>query len=367
MKYRDTYVEYDKVLADSATTLVDIEGDDPITELLVELHATNRAGTNKNNPIAANISKIELVNGSDALFSLSGYQAMAYASFEMKHLPHREINEWVSNRQVDHFPIRFGRFLGDTELALVPSHFPNLQLRITHNLATIAAIDSGFATGTGRLNVIAKIMENGPVAAQGFLMTKEVESWTNASSGDKKILLPNDYPYRKIYVRSYEAGTELIGAITKLKFTMDGDKFTPFELYTEELARLMEGWFGKMLSSYQFTKDNSDYLALWGDMDIHCWGNTEGATPDILGFRDPWANRVRIQLVDNAGAAGSAESGHVTAVFTCPESTLCYPFGKQEEIADWFDAPAHKDIKLLAAQGDADGLSSVFLQQLRRY
>lgn len=368
VKYRDAYIEDAKVLADSGTETIDIEVTDPITELLVEIYATNHSGApNKLSPISRCVSKIELVDGSDVLYSLSGQQALAMAFYDQGRLPHREVNEWVANRQVDIFPIIFGRYLGDPQLGFDPTRFKNPQLKVTWNLAAVNAVGSGgFATGTGRLTIIAKIMEEIAAKPAGFLMNKELKSWTTADSGDETTDLPTDYPYRKLCVRSYEANVELTSAITKLKLSCDQDKFIPFNLWTSDLARMMEAWFGKAFQSYQFTQDDDAAFELWMDMDIHCWGLIEG-TGVILNIRDPWSGRVTLDMVNHAGAAQTACSGHLDAVAACMESAFAYPFGDQEKPEEWFNAPAYKSVRLIATQGNAGGAASIFLQQHRKY
>lgn len=368
MRYRHAYIENNKVLANSGTEVIDINVKDPITELLIQVYALNHTSGNVQSPIARCISKIELVDGSDVLFSLSGQQARALYYFESGHMPARKFNEKWANNQTDHIPIRFGRFLGDPAFAFDPTKFTNPQLKITWDLETVNTIDSdGFATGTGRLTVVATIMEEAAAAPTGFLMNKEHYSFTTTDSGDENIDLPTDYPYRKLLVRSYIAANEMAAVITQLKLSVDQDKFVPFDLRATDLVRMMEDWFGVARQELTFLGDHADTRELWQDMEIGAWGNLHSDMQGVLNLGDSWAGRVTLSIRDMAGATMTAAYGSIYSTARCPESTFCYPFGRQDLIEEAFQAPAFGSVRLVLTQDVAAAAASVMLQQIRSY
>jgi len=368
MRYRHAYIENDKVLANSGTEVIDIRVKDPITELMIRIFATNCNVSNIQCPMARCITKIELVDGSDVLFSMSGQQAIALAYYDSGRMPARKIVEWNGFSQVDHIPIRFGRFMGDPLLAFDPTKFTNPQLKITWDLEAINAIDTfGFASGTGRLTVIAKVMEDAGGAVTGFLMNKEHYSWTTAASGDENIDLPTDYPCRKLLVRSYIPGSQISDVITNLKVTVDQGKFIPFDLNGMDLARMHEDWFGVARQEIHFKGDNGDVREVWIDMEVGAWGLLHTDVPGIVSIGLSWAARCTLGLIDHAGNAMSDAYGYVYVTGRCPESTFCYPFGRQDVIEEAFNAPEYGSVRLVLTQGTINAAASVMLQQIRSY
>ena len=92
MKYREIYLEKDKTLADSGSQTIEVSVVDPISELFVKLYATNGATSNKGSPIARCISKIEVFDGADKLFSMDGRLAHALAYYRSSRIPATTLN-----------------------------------------------------------------------------------------------------------------------------------------------------------------------------------------------------------------------------------------------------------------------------------
>ena len=368
MRYRHAYIEKDKVLADSGTEVIDIRVKDPITEFIIQVYATNYGARNIQSPIARCVSKIELVDGSDVLFSLNGHQTIALAFYDAGIMPARKIAEFPGYSQVDHFPIRFGRFSGDPVLAFDPTKFTNPQLKITWDLATVNTIDSdGFIADSGRLTVIAKIMEEPAAAPTGFLMNKEHYSFTTAGSGDETIDLPTDYPYRKLLVRPYKTLTEITSVITDLKLSIDQGKFVPFDLASMDLSRMMEDWFGVARGKIAFSCDSGDTRELWMDMEINAWAIADEAQFWMFAVQNAWAGHCTIHSYFHDGNTVDGVYGLLCYNARCVESSFCYPFGRQDLIEEAFQAPDFGSVRLVLTQDTADAAASVVLQQIRNY
>lgn len=368
MRYRHAYIEKDKVLADSGTEVIDIRVKDPITELIIQVYATNYGARNIQSPIARCVSKIELVDGSDVLFSLSGQQTIALAFYDAGRMPARKIAEFAGYSQVDHFPIRFGRFLGDPVLAFDPTQFTNPQLKITWDLATVNTIDSdGFVSDSGRLSIIAKVMEEAGAAPTGFLMNKEHYSFTTAASGDENIDLPTDYPYRKLLVRPYLRLNQMTDIITDMKLSVDQGKFVPFDLKTMDLSRMMEDWFGVARGEIYFSCDSGDTRDLWMDMELGAWAIAGEAQFWMLTLQNSWAGHVTINSYSHDGSTVDGVYGFLYITGRCVESTFCYPFGRQELIEEAFQAPGFGSVRLVLTQNTISAAASIVLQQIRTY
>jgi len=158
-KYRDVYLEKGKTLDDSGSLTIDISPIDPISEMVIRFQAKNGSNNNKAAPIPRVITKVEIIDGADVLFSMDGRLAYSLSYFMNRTTPHMFFAERGDATQFANIPLRFGRWLWDSEFALDPVKFRNLQLRITWNLAAVNALGStGFLTGSAKLSVVARVI-----------------------------------------------------------------------------------------------------------------------------------------------------------------------------------------------------------------
>lgn len=370
MKYRDAYIEDELVLADSGTKTIDIPFKDIVSQLTFLIQATNGATENLGNPPVKCLSKVELVDGSDVLFSLSGAEAQALNYIHQGKVPYRYITETGGDYQRDVFHIDFGRYVKDPRWAFDPSKFTNPQIKFTWDLATKNTVgDEGFATGTGRMSILARLFDD-PVTPIGFFMSKEHYSFTSASSGIKTLNMPKDYVYRTLFVRPYLLGRSPSGIITKYKLSEENDKRIPFELHEKELKSMMCGWDrpAKYVIEYQaktldvLYHDVHDWFAvrmaasigagkyrtvnqglgMGGDTDFHCGTAAEADIP----ARERWMAEV------------------VGRYF---HACSYYRFGDPQNPEDWYDPTGLGDLKLKLTQGRVDATVGVCLQQARKY
>lgn len=369
MKYRDSYIEKLKTLDDSDTEIMEITVKQPITELYIEMRASN-AGSDaaKNSPLARCISKIELVDGSKILYSLSGQQAMANCCFDMGRFPCRVIQSTHGDSQLDTFPIRFGRRFGDVDYAFDPTRFTNPQLKITWNIDANGEVTATRrATGSGKLTVIARIMEDAPPPT-GFLMTKEVVNFTTAESGDERIPLPTDHPYRRLMVRSFESQVSPASHFTNLKLSMDQDTYIPFDISGGDQLRMMENYYGKFFLSHHLKGDNADLFELWVGSPWNGGGQLTGRIAgDIWSANHFWNGQLYTTTLKHNGSATAPNYFYAQAEGVCPENTFAFPFGNQDNPADWLKAPDFGSIRLFLTQGNIGGAASVFIQQEKLY
>lgn len=367
MRIRDTVIENDKTLGDSGTETIDINLTDPITELAIKMKATNYATVdNVDSPIAKCISKIELVDGSDVLFSLSGSLAQASFLYDTGKLPFRALQTAHAYEQHDHFPIRFGRHLYDQEMAFNPKAFQNPQLKVTWNLGAVNTVDSdGYAAGTARLSVIARVMEESPAPA-GFLMSKEVQNWTTAAGGDERINMPVDYPYRRLIVRAFESNVEILTSITNLKLSVEGDRYVVFNLTPLQVIEMMIANYGKVTLEQKDFAGNADVRESWLGWDERA----QACAADvgiIVSVWQAWKGRIVYLVINHDGTTPLDQIINLSVRGTCYENTLAYPFGRPNDPATWLQAQAHRNIQLFVTQGDGGAAASVVVQQYRPY
>jgi len=243
MILRKVYLEHNKSLADSGTVTVDIDLVTPISRLGInvkaEVEGTPGAATVKD--IASMVSKIELVDGSRVLQSMSMKEWMALNFYEMGAYPfqsaHQVDGEYIEERCY----INFGRWLGDAELLLNPIKFKNPQLKITYAL-TVGANE--FKTGTGDLTVVAHTFDDFIGSDIGYLMAKRQYTKTLASSGHEVIDLPCDYPYRFLGICAPVDGAGADETFSVVKLSADADKIIIIEEDTTDILEALKSRFG---------------------------------------------------------------------------------------------------------------------------
>ena len=223
-------------IATAGTKTIDLNINDPISRITIQLRVTNNGSAPTAHPAKA-VSKIEVTDGSDVLFSLSGTECAALNFYDKGFLPF-SLAAYENNilATVD-FHLDFGRFLWDKVLALDPNKFNNIQLRITHNKAA-----GGSSPDAGTLAVIAHTFDQADASPVGFLMSKEVFNYALAASGQERIVLPADYDYRKILYGALSAGNSPPSQVAKAKLSIDNDKQVLINnLNTSDLLKMLAG------------------------------------------------------------------------------------------------------------------------------
>jgi len=363
---RLAYLEKDKTLGDSGTTTTDITIKDPITALFVEVRATNGSSYNHNNNVLDCVSKIELIDGSKVMFSMSAKQAFAQACYDLGFWPQTKLSMLGGDPQSAAIPILFGRFIGDPDRAFDPSRFVHPQLRITWNLAAVRAVAAtAFATGTGTLTVIARVMEGAPAPA-GYLLKKEHYTWTTAV-GTEYIELPTDLSIKSLLLRSYLAAYHPFGMVNNWKLNCDGGKFVPFDIGGEDLCFLLYQQLPRLsyresahLKSgdtfYSHLKEYDDVQMISEDLNdvVYMYQNYEYGSQSVTIYTAGSATGNYI----NTGA-------HVHGYF--PWGYFPYQFGKLANLGDNFPAPSFGSARLEATGAVASGAGEVCLVQDQMY
>ena len=373
-KYRDVFLEKEKTLADSGTETIELAVVDPISEIQIRVKNKNGATSNKNNPISRNVTKIEIVDGSNVIYSMSGMLAQALSYYQRGVVPSMQRQGGPSENQEDLYIVRFGRWLWDPIYALVPQAFRNLQLKITWNFATVTAIGAtGFLTNNGKLSIIARIIEGLETTPTAFLLAKDHYDWTTAASGDERISLPTDHDYVMMLFRAWETEVKLYTTITNLKLSIDQDKIIPFDIPAWDLLKQMENDFGLITLEQHIYATTEENIQTWLGV-----GESAVVIPETLSS-DPTT------LYGVANIYG-LDSGHVNLVHRNPGNTaavtnilhlilrgqalnhcFCIPFGNMGDPDSWLKAPSAGEIKAIITQGNAGAAASLVLLQAKLY
>jgi len=366
LRFRDYYLKRESTVPDSDTVIIDLNITDPISYISIEYEATNGATSCVDHELHDDVSKIEIVDGSDVICSLSMKQWQALNFYEMKKLPHQLLDEQGGNTQEEKCYIHFGRYPDDPEFYFDPKKFKNPQLRITHSL-TISGT-AGFATGTGKITVMARVIEEGARAYKGFLVAKEKYSWTGATSGDELIDLPVDMPYRMLLVQALLTTYTPQECITKLKMECDGGKYIPFEDYVEDIVDRCERDFGFVQQRKTLLGADGN-TALLDVYDIRKAVVQALVADHIANVEAIDAEKITHSLIDFSSVTTPAFRTTAKAVEAivegiAPHAILAVPFGDLNDETSWFPATNYSDIKLYATQAQASA-NAIILQQHR--
>jgi hypothetical protein len=369
MKVRDAVLLYQETqTSDKNTKPIALDLVDPVSALCFEFEATNGTTNNQNNPLTRAITKLEVVDGSDVLASMSFEQAQALQFYKTGKQPQLREDEGPSAASVIGCMILFGRYLWDREYALDLTKFKNPQLKISWDLTNIRAVqaETAWGTGTTKISAWAKVME-GESPPGKYLMPKEIESWTGASSGDKRHELPTDYIYRMLMLRSYLTQCDVDENISKIKLTCDTDKFIPFERYTKQFDAEMAQLFGNVVCWKRYHATHND--TIWLPVNKEPQARFTIPSGSLMGYMVQygwmWSGEAAL-LVADASGSGYGTDARIDAMIEghALHATLPIPLGVMNEPDTWFDPTSYKKLELVLTEGGA-AADSIVAEQVR--
>lgn len=355
MNYRYTKLLDTKTLGESGTEPIPIKIRDVLTAIRVMLIATN-AGTTWSDQPAANITKVEVVDGSDSLFALTGKCAEAF-DFYQRPRARKSMIEMRNGRGIACiFDINFGRFLGDRLLAFDPNKFINPQLKITWD---IDVCQTDASAGTLEVHALA-FDEDGPIP-EGFIMTKEQKAYTPASGTWEYTNMPTDHIIRTLGIQAQVHGSNLATSLDEVKLSEDNDKRVPFNDTANNLARLFAAEMGEYSEFVRIvlTADQASY---------YC---TPGYNTRVIAASSIDAKVVAVQTAqggrfDVEGEAAGQAQFQVNGFL--PHQVLAIPFGRRDVIEDWYDVTKVGSLKLSLKGGSASaGTYRIITEQYRKY
>lgn len=357
MKYRTTTILARSDLGASGTKVIDINLRDVVSALIFRIEATV-VNTIWTGHLLDCVSKIELVDGSDVLCSLSAYQMDGLHFLDTGELASLEVEAFYDTTLDAYTAMLFGRFMHDTELAFDPKQFNNPQLRITYDATTVMALATNVY-----LTVLAECFDEKVVSPAGFLRNTEHYRYTSVADTYQYVDLPTDLPLRKLIVQPKRYFWAPVSTLAEVRIDEDNLKRIPFDLDYAHLRALMSHQFGEV--EYSFA----------------CVGHVDPAWPIYTPVADMGpvecmdvTNVAAIRLQGQAGAYLAIHANVTTdSVFgrghgRIPCFMVCYPFGDQMDMADWYDVTKVGSLRLRIKDGAvAPASTRVILQQLRRY
>jgi len=363
MNYREVEILAPRDLGAAGTEVIDIKVKDPLSSLeLIWTTTVNTAAVMTATHLSC-LSKIELVDGSTVLFSLSGEEAQALAFYHMGKMPLNSLSLVAGEKMVSVIPILFGRKLFDKQLALDPTKFANLQLKVTWDED---AANAGVTVN--ELTVRGWAFDELAIVPVGMLMSKEIKSYTPVANSFEYTDLPTDYKYRLIIFRSKSDDKDPGEVLNQFKLSEDHDKRIPIDMTGDEIARKLCVPFGEI----------QEYIKCAGTVAAHTayvsptyWAQaiTEVANAGIAAGDTIRSATIANNKVDVA-AQTSTTTEKLLAKGYCPHSCLCIPVGDPMDIDDFYDVTKLGSLRLITQGAAAVGTNptaQIILQQLRTY
>lgn len=359
MNYRTTHLLAETNYTTAATKTIDINVKDPISRIMIAWRVT-RAGSGMDSYPHADISKIELIDGSEVLHSLSGGENQAVCIYDRKAQTMNHGQHLASNSEYSTYGIDFGRYLFDPHFAFEPTRFKNPQLRITYNHAVC---DTG--ASSGNLEVIAMLFDEKTISPTGYLVTKQIKDFSISAAGVYDYVnLPVEYPLRALFLQGYRSAYEPWYQVIEARLNEDTDKRVPFDWDLEDYHRIRKGWEHAIeeqciglctTSASAFYVTPTDYWvmpvcsSLAGNDTIHSDGVAKGGKINML-----------------------AESANLTFVLNArgwlPNHMFHFPFGDQMDPGDWYDVTKIGKLQLRVKTGTGtSGNIRTSVQQVRTY
>jgi len=355
-KYRKATL-YARTDATTATTeTIEKLGRKPISRLQVIFEAINDGNEPTAHP-AKCVSKVEIVDGSEVIYSLSGQEIEALDFYDTGKPRSYELDYRNDMFSFEVFNLNFGRHLYDPEFAFDPTKFDNPQLKITHNKAS-----GGSAPNAAYLTVLADVFDEKSISPSGWLMAKEFNSYTPTASAYKEVKLPDDWLLRKMLVQSQYSTNTFTDNIDEIRideenlaripidlnmFRYMGSVMSRYPLYNEVIVGITPG-----ISTYTWFCTPCEYsnwaIAAIGSAEIYTAAERGGGTQTITN------------------SAVTAFRALVTGYM--PHGCLPVEFGDQNDSSDWYDITTIEDLTLrLHHASGIGGTVNVVLQQLRKY
>jgi len=346
------------------TELIDINLVDPISRLVVtyEPDCNAPAGAAVGHPVRC-ITKIELVDGSDVIFSLNGAEAQAVDFLHNWAQPPGDIRYLTGNYSKVNIGLNFGRYLFDTDFAIDPARHNNLQLKISGDI-------NGGSEGAddGYLTVIGHVFDQKTIAAKAFLMTKEVKQYTVAAASHEYTDLPLDWPYKQLFLRAQRYGTFPTEQIDTVKLSEDQDKKIPINSLTlKQIVDVLAGFLPRYREPILVSGSTSAWY-------YYC-----APTVDVYGVGTEWRTNQAagtMSIYEGDGGRFSFDysamgpNSQVILDGILPHAVVPLLPDYSNDPADWYDVRNLKSLRL-DVKGAADvGTSQtaeIIVQQARNY
>lgn len=359
MKYRETELLDRTDVGTAGTKTIDVNVLDPISRIDITWQA--KVGNTMIAQLGAMLPKIELVDGSDVLFSMNGLEAQALNIYDRKVPTMNGLWFCGGNYMQATFGIDFGRWLYDPELAFDPKQFRNPQLKITHDES------AAWASCTDNyLEVFAHCFDEKVISPIGFLMSKKHHAYTPGNENVYEYIeLPTDHTIRQMLIRGFLSATDPLDVVDEARLSEDNDKRVVFDTELRRYFYRMHGnWIPVVEHWFEYGAGSDIYVKYFTPTNF---GSAMLAQGQAAGADIYFDDAMRGGKMDWHEPSAIMCYGLVSGYL--PNHTIALPFGLQSELDSWYDAQTKGSVRLrlLSGASYASSVISTILQQLRRY
>lgn len=358
MNHRLASVLAEEALPSATTKVIDLDMADIISRLQINVEVEGD-GTVLSDHIAAVISNIELIDGSDVLFSMSGKECQALDYYQTMKMPFNAPTDRDGNDAIMVFNINFGRFLYDELLAFDPTKFRNPQLKITHDRTAC-----GSDEGTARMEVRAFLFDEKVPTPEGFLMSKEHYQYDTGTEGTYEYVdMPTDYLTRRYMLLGTKANKFCQQVINEVRLSEDNAKRIPYDTKVWQLLKMLHQMYPRIEEYGHFAFKAAGrviYASPTQDLVINAVGK---AVTQIISVGSIPTTMPITTSITADGAANAQISGFD------PHYSFILPCGKADDPTDWYDVTKLGNLKMRLKSGSADSGNTVEIvtEQLRKY
>jgi len=358
MNHRLASMLAEETIIPAATKVIDLDMDDIVSRIQINLEVQRPGDVLSDHP-AAVISNIELIDGSDVLFSMSGKECQALDYYQSGAMPFNAITDQDGQDDISVFNINFGRYLYDEMLAFDPSKFRNPQLKITHDYTAC-----GGTPGAARMEVRAFLFDEKVPTPIGFLMSKEHYQFTSGVDGTYEYIdMPVDYTTRRYMIMGQRDGYFCQQVVNSLRLSEDNSKRIPYDTTVWQLLKMLHQRYPRIQEYGHFTFSTTAKV-IWASPTQDIVVNAVGITPGNAAVPDTIPTKMPISL-----DAVVAEQGNAQISGYDPHSSFILPFGEPDDLDNWYDVTKIGNLKLRLKAGSAGntGVVEVVTEQLRKY
>lgn len=357
MKYRHAQILAPRDLGPSGSEPIKLTMSDPISRITLRHEPVAGSMIPAEHPVM-NIVSLDLVDGSDVLYSLSGQEGHALNIFDKTNPPIQQIQYNTGGTSIVVINIDFGRYLWDPELAFDPKKFKNPQLRITWNEANYNALCTAHD-----FMVYGSLFDEKEITPVGFLMSKEIKAYSPTSGANEYTDLPTDYPIRKLIVQPYRIAGGPRGIVDLYKLSEDNDKRTIFDGDLNQLRSFLDMEMGECEDNITINCPVAGRAAY----------GTASHNNSVAGYNSTGKHAFTITVAGNQitpAPITAAANIIVRAKGVNPHACVSFPFGNQNDLDDWYDVTKKGSVELRLRGGPAalaTDTVKVVTQQLRTY
>lgn len=358
MNYRHAEIMAPEDLGPSGTKVIELTVKDPISRLTLCFQPVGGSDTIIAHPVKS-ITKLEIVDGSDILFSLSGFQGHALNILDAPSPVITYLDERNGGTPMININVDFGRWLWDPALAFDPKKFRNPQLKLTWDED---AYDASVTSHS--FFIYAHLFDEKEISPMGFLMTKEIKSYQPLSGGHEYTELPVDHVLRKVIIQAFKKSYGVRGLCEHIKLSEDNDKRIPIdgdEYYLRQFLGHMNGEAVDVIRINAAATPDECYVTPHNEL-------------FAVGVLDEADKACRVYLYPGGYVIVEAETAaygmNLTVRGRNPHGCIGIPFGDQMDLDDWYDVTTLGSLilRIKGGTGSATGDSiNIVTQQLRKY